>query len=140
MKWALKFDNIWILSKTYRFICYLEYIYSKFKSINHCKFELFSFMIMAVILSVPIPSSVLTAQIYSRMDSTTGQIFESFGVNSFIFSLISLQHYSLDKQSQIPSHATIMYSSLRLLGIHIISGKAVTAYYSGVLFLWSLYW
>jgi len=73
------------------------------------------------------------------MDSTTGQILESLGANSFVFSLISLQHSSFDKQSQIPSHATIMYSSARLLGIHIISGKAVTAYYSGVLFLWSLY-
>ena len=82
---------------------------------------------IAVILSVPIPSSEVTAHISSNIFSTGGHILFSYGFNYTILSFIFCTHSWLDKQSQIPSHATIKNDSFPSLFTSIKSGYAVTA-------------
>ena len=66
---------------------------------------------IAVMLSVPIPSSVFEAQ-QSSNSFSTGKVRLDESV--FRLSFRNYVHYSLVLQSHIPSHATIMNLSLAL--------------------------
>ena len=74
--------------------------------INH-NLSLFSLIKRHVILSVPIPSSVLGAKILESNYATASEFLVS-PVALSIFFYISSQACSFVKQSQIPSHAKIM--------------------------------
>lgn len=97
---------------------------------------------IAVMLSVPMPSSVLTAQQSSRSASTGLQTvdFSRTGAPEPDMALFkNSTHCSFVLQSQIPSHATIKNSSSCFLLTSFMSGKQVTAYCSGGKFVLSLY-
>ena len=87
-------------------------------------------MSIAVMLSVPIPSSVSTA-IISENISSTG--FEIFFLEANVLLCLStlvwsvLIQFSLERQSQIPSQASIINLSSLVLSIIVISGLDVTA-------------
>jgi len=87
-------------------------------------------MSIAVMLSVPIPSSVSTA-IISENISSTG--FEIFFLEANVLLCLStlvwsvLIQFSLERQSQIPSQASIINLSSLVLSVIVISGLDVTA-------------
>jgi len=88
--------------------------------------SLFRLIKIHVILSVPIPSSVFGARIFSRIFATASES----AVGPFelsIFSYISSQASSLLRQSQIPSHAKIINLSSFVLFVSETSGLQVTA-------------
>jgi hypothetical protein len=78
------------------------------------------------------PSSVFGARISSNISSIGGQMFVFDGFIFFNFFYILSTHSSLFKQSHIPSHAKIINLSDLLLFLTVTSGKAVTAYFSGL--------
>ena len=104
-------------------------------SINHLNFTK-----IAVMLSVPSPSPISSGQISSSILSTGGHILSSLGLRLACKSISFLTHYSLDKQSHIPSHATIMNWSLSFRCLTDTSGNGLTACCSGGRLVLSLYW
>lgn len=84
---------------------------------------------MQVILSVPIPSSVFGARIYDKIAATASE--SAVGpFDASIFVYIYWHASSLERQSQIPSHANITNLSSFVLLTSMISGLQVTAYLS----------
>ena len=114
-----------------RLVSYTYGFHVKLYEIQSVVLLLWKYISTAVILSVPIPSEVSTASMSSSIIST-GLCIPSFF--AFVFFMVSVKnsiHYWLVKQSQIPSHASIINLSSLLRGLFTISGWAVTANYSG---------
>lgn len=99
-----------------------------------------NFIKIAVMLSVPSPSPISSGQISSSMLSTGGHILSSLGLRLVCKSLSFLTHYSFDKQSHMPSQATIMNWSFSCRCLTDTSGNGLTACCSGGKFVLSLYW
>ena len=99
-----------------------------------------NFIRIAVMLSVPSPSPISSGQISSSMLSTGGHILSSLGFRLACKSISFLTHYSFDKQSHIPSHATIMNWSFSFRCLTDTSGNGLTACCSGGKVDLSLYW
>lgn len=96
-------------------------------------------MSIAVMLSVPIPSSEVVAQQSSKSASTGGQILSGCR-SGVILSCKNFTQSSFVLQSHIPSHATMRNWSSPFLAYSVMSGLQVTACSSGVSVLLSLYW
>ena len=88
---------------------------------------------MPVMLSVPMPSSVLGARMSSNIsDTMVSGLLYLFALCFLSFSFIVAQHSSFVRQSQMPSQASMMNLSSFLRSLVVTSGKALTAYLLGV--------
>lgn len=98
-----------------------------------------NFIRIAVMLSVPMPSSVFGARISFSICST-GEEITSLSYILFNFLSNFSTASSFVRQSQMPSQAKRMNLSSVLLSLCTMSGTHETACYAGSNDYWSLYW